>query len=314
MRLTTRSTDDQPSRRRPSFGTERAVSARPGSPRRRGDPRAARAGDDAPAAGVRRSGRLRVGARADLPRLDLRRTRLERRRARHLPHARVGDDSVVVMGGDDGRPHAFLNVCRHRGATADQRRRGQRPARITCPYHAWSYGLDGELKGTPHMDGVEDFEPSCWGLIPVRVATVGGLVLVDLSGEAPDLAAHVGDLAGHLDHYRVEGLAPRRARHLRGGGQLEVDRRELQRVPALSRRAPRAERPEPLHERRGYGGSRRLVRRIDDAARRRGDDGARRRHRARPAARSRASPATTSGRSSTSCCSPTRSSRSIPTT
>ena len=57
------------------------------------------------------------------------------------------------------------------------------------------------------MDGVEDFEPSCWGLIPVRVATVGGLVLVDLSGEAPDLAAHVGELAGHLDHYHVEGLA-----------------------------------------------------------------------------------------------------------
>jgi len=54
---------------------------------------------------------------------------------------------------------------------------------------------------------VEDFEPSCWGLIPVRVATLGGLVLVDLSGEAPDLEAHVGDLAEHLEHYRVDRLA-----------------------------------------------------------------------------------------------------------
>jgi glycine betaine catabolism A len=119
----------------------------------------------------------------------------------------VGDDSVVVMGGADGRPHAFLNVCRHRGARLISDDEGRVRARITCPYHAWSYGFDGELMGTRHMDGVEDFEPSCWGLIPVRVATLGGLVLVDLSGEAPDLGAHVGDLAGHLEHYRVDGLA-----------------------------------------------------------------------------------------------------------
>ena len=119
----------------------------------------------------------------------------------------VGDDSVVVMGGADGRPHAFLNVCRHRGARLISDDEGSVRARITCPYHAWSYGFDGELKGTRHMDGVEDFEPSCWGLIPVRVATLGGLVLVDLSGEAPDLGAHVGDLATHLEHYRVDGLA-----------------------------------------------------------------------------------------------------------
>jgi glycine betaine catabolism A len=119
----------------------------------------------------------------------------------------VGDDSVVVMGGPDGRPHAFLNVCRHRGARLISDDEGSVRARVICPYHAWSYGLDGELKGARHMDGVEDFEPSCWGLIPVRVATVGGLLLVDLSGEAPDLGAHVGDLAAHLEHYRVDGLA-----------------------------------------------------------------------------------------------------------
>jgi Rieske 2Fe-2S family protein len=119
----------------------------------------------------------------------------------------VGEDSVVVMGGSDGRPHAFLNVCRHRGARLISDAEGSVRARITCPYHAWSYGFDGELKGTRHMEGVEDFEPSCWGLIPVRVATLGGLVLVDLSGEAPDLEAHVGDLAEHLEHYRVDRLA-----------------------------------------------------------------------------------------------------------
>jgi glycine betaine catabolism A len=118
----------------------------------------------------------------------------------------IGPDSVVVIGGEDGRPHAFLNVCRHRGARLLSDVEGSVRRRVQCPYHAWSYGLDGELKATPHMDGVEDFDTSCWGLIPVRVTTVGGLVLVDLSGEAPEVEAHIGELAGHLERYRVGDL------------------------------------------------------------------------------------------------------------
>jgi Rieske 2Fe-2S family protein len=118
----------------------------------------------------------------------------------------IGTDSVVVMGAEDGRPRAFLNVCRHRGARLIDEPEGSVRRRIQCPYHGWSYGLDGQLKATPHMEGVEDFDTSCWGLMPVRVATVGGLVLVDLSGEAPDVGDHAGELAGYLERYRVEAL------------------------------------------------------------------------------------------------------------
>ena len=118
----------------------------------------------------------------------------------------VGTDSVVVMAAEDGRPRAFLNVCRHRGSRLIDEPEGSVRRRIQCPYHGWSYGLDGQLKAAPHMDGVEDFDTSCWGLMPVRVATVGGLVLVDLSGEAPDVGAHTGELAGHLERYRVGSL------------------------------------------------------------------------------------------------------------
>jgi Rieske 2Fe-2S family protein len=127
----------------------------------------------------------------------------------------VGADSVVVMAGEDGRPRAFLNVCRHRGARLLSDSEGTVRRRLVCPYHAWSYGLDGELVGARHMEGVEDFDTSCWGLIPVRVATVGGLVFVDLSGEAPDISGHLGDLSGHLDHYRVNGLSR--------GGRVDYD-------------------------------------------------------------------------------------------
>jgi Rieske 2Fe-2S family protein len=118
----------------------------------------------------------------------------------------IGDDSVVVIRAEDGRPRAFLNVCRHRGARLISDAEGSISRRVVCPYHAWSYGLDGELKAARHMEGVEDFDPSCWGLMPVRVATVGGLVLVDLSGEAPDVDSHVGDLGAYLERYRVGAL------------------------------------------------------------------------------------------------------------
>jgi Rieske 2Fe-2S family protein len=118
----------------------------------------------------------------------------------------IGGDSVIVMGAEDGRPRAFLNVCRHRGSRLIEDPEGSVRRRIQCPYHGWSYALDGQLRAAPHMDGIEDFDPSCWGLIPVRVATVGGLVLVDLSGEAPEVGSHTGELAGHLQHYRVGSL------------------------------------------------------------------------------------------------------------
>jgi glycine betaine catabolism A len=125
----------------------------------------------------------------------------------------IGTDSVVVIGGEDGRPHAFLNVCRHRGARVLSDAEGSLRRRIQCPYHGWSYGFDGELKNSPHMDGVEDFDGSCYGLMPVRVAVEGGLVLVDLGGRAPAAGDHVGELVEHLRRYRVEAL-------VRGGARL----------------------------------------------------------------------------------------------
>ena len=127
----------------------------------------------------------------------------------------IGTDSVVVIGGRESRPYAFLNVCRHRGARIVEDAEGSVRRRLRCPYHAWSYDLDGSLQAAPHMDGVEDFDTSCWGLIPVRVATIGGLVLVDLSGEAPDPHEHVGELATHLERYRNASLA--RAGHIEYG-------------------------------------------------------------------------------------------------
>jgi Rieske 2Fe-2S family protein len=118
----------------------------------------------------------------------------------------IGSSSVFAMAGEDGTPRAFLNVCRHRGARLVEEREGTVRRRIQCPYHAWSYGLDGNLVAAPHMNDVEDFDRSCFGLLEARSAVVGGLLLIDLSGEAPDPAQHVGDLLGFLERYRLADL------------------------------------------------------------------------------------------------------------
>ena len=118
----------------------------------------------------------------------------------------IGESSVFAMRGADGVPRAFLNVCRHRGARLVTESTGSVRRRIQCPYHAWSYDLDGSLVAAPHMDEVENFDKSCNGLIEVRSTVAGGLLLIDLSGVAPEPAAHVGNLAAMLDRYRLGEL------------------------------------------------------------------------------------------------------------
>jgi Rieske 2Fe-2S family protein len=117
----------------------------------------------------------------------------------------LGRDSVLLVADDDGLPRAFVNTCRHRGARLVEAPEG-RIGRLRCPYHAWTYGFDGGLRSAPFTEGLEGFDPACNGLHPVRLAVVEGLILLDLSGEAPPAEPHVGALRDHLAHYRTGEL------------------------------------------------------------------------------------------------------------
>ena len=97
----------------------------------------------------------------------------------------LGGDSFFVIGGEDGVPRAFYNVCRHRAARILGDPAGSARRRIRCPYHAWSYDFEGMLRAAPHTDGLDDFDFSCNGLRSIRTAVVDGLVMVDLGGTAP---------------------------------------------------------------------------------------------------------------------------------
>jgi len=119
---------------------------------------------------------------------------------------RVGDDSVVLVRGDDGVLRGFYNVCRHRGHQLQPEDTTVRRNAIHCPYHAWTYALDGTLKFTPRFDAPEGFDPTQFPLVPVRTEEWCGWVFVNASGDARPLAEHLGDLDAEMARWDPERL------------------------------------------------------------------------------------------------------------
>jgi choline monooxygenase len=107
--------------------------------------------------------------------------------------ATIVDQGVFVLRGKDGVVRAFFNVCQHR---AHELLKGSGNARsvIVCPYHAWSYELDGALRGAPATRHLPEFDPAQYGLTPVRMERHLGFLFVNLDGAAPPL----GELAGGM--------------------------------------------------------------------------------------------------------------------
>jgi glycine betaine catabolism A len=102
----------------------------------------------------------------------------------------VAGESVIVLRDERGILRAFFNVCRHRGSRLCDVG-GQLPSAIRCPYHAWSYALDGRLVGTPNVPADERLDRELLGLVPVALDVWQGFVWLNLSGEAGPLDAHV---------------------------------------------------------------------------------------------------------------------------
>ena len=146
-------------------------------------------------------------------------------------------ESVLLVRNREGKLRAFYNVCRHRGsrlcrsaaAGAPSLRGGISGGRITCPYHQWTYDLDGRLLAAPHLSGEPGFDKSLFSLHPVGLECWGGFVFLNLTPAAavPLPRAARRDPGAHQP--LPAGAAAHRAHHpLRGGGELEGDLRELQ--------------------------------------------------------------------------------------
>jgi phenylpropionate dioxygenase-like ring-hydroxylating dioxygenase large terminal subunit len=115
-------------------------------------------------------------------------------------------ESVIVLRDGAGNVRAFHNHCRHRGSRLCRDASGTFGSTIQCPYHAWTYGLDGALRAVPMMMDVADFKTSDYPLHPVALEIWQGFVFVNLARQPQPFADALPALVGKFAHRKADQL------------------------------------------------------------------------------------------------------------
>jgi len=122
----------------------------------------------------------------------------------------IGNESVIVLRDRSGAVRAYYNVCRHRGTRLCEQHQGQFSETIQCPYHAWTYSLDGRLIGAPSADTIEDFDKADWPLHSVATATWEGFLFISLADEPEPFEEAYAPLMGRFSRFNLPSLAAHR--------------------------------------------------------------------------------------------------------
>lgn len=117
---------------------------------------------------------------------------------------------ALVVRGKDGEIRAFHNFCRHRAARLVDGEQGNCGRNIVCPYHAWTYQLDGRLSGVPYLDQYENFDRAENGLIPIECESFAGFVFIRFQSGGEPLAAYMAPITEELSIYRTAEMKPLR--------------------------------------------------------------------------------------------------------
>jgi glycine betaine catabolism A len=120
--------------------------------------------------------------------------------------AEVAGESLIIVRDQKGQVHGFYNVCRHRGTRMCEEHRGQFAQVIQCPYHAWTYRLDGRLLGAPHMEDVDGFDKAEHSLRAVRLTLWEGFIFVNLAESPVPLPERFASLEGKFSHWNLPKL------------------------------------------------------------------------------------------------------------
>jgi choline monooxygenase len=118
--------------------------------------------------------------------------------------ADVAGEPIIVVRDKQGVLRAFSNVCRHRAGPIALGSGCKNVLR--CQYHGWTYTLDGRLIGTPDVEGVEFFDRSTMGMVPLRVEVWEQFVFVNFDAQAEPLTAHLGKIPEQVHGFQFEGL------------------------------------------------------------------------------------------------------------
>ena len=138
--------------------------------------------------------------------------------------ASVAGEPVVAVRGSDGKLRAFYNVCRHHAMTVMNEPCGH-AQHMRCPYHGWTYNLEGQLRGMTEFEGVCNFDRAQNGLVPIRVETWENFVFVNLDPHAASLEEFLGALVGLAKPLGFGGLhfVERRSYRLNCNWKVYVD-------------------------------------------------------------------------------------------
>ena len=116
----------------------------------------------------------------------------------------VAGEPIIIVRDKQGTLRAFSNVCRHRAGPIALGSGCKSVLR--CAYHGWTYTLDGHLIGTPDVEGVEFFDRSTMGMVPLRLETWEQFIFVNFDQSAEPLAVYLGDIPEQARGFRFEGL------------------------------------------------------------------------------------------------------------
>lgn len=114
----------------------------------------------------------------------------------------VNQEPLLIVRSEEGKLRGFYNVCRHHAAAVEPRPAGC-AKQFRCPYHGWTYGNDGALKGMVEFEGVCNFERKDNGLVPVHVDTWENFVFVNLSGKPEPLSNFLGKVPSLVVPLRI---------------------------------------------------------------------------------------------------------------
>lgn len=120
----------------------------------------------------------------------------------------IGAESILIWRDHGGAIRAFYNVCRHRGTRLCEAAQGTLHRTLQCPYHAWTYDLDGSLRAAPSMEGVEGFRPEDYPLHSVALALWEGFIFISLAQEPEPFEQSYAPLLGKFEIYRLPHLRP----------------------------------------------------------------------------------------------------------
>ena len=118
----------------------------------------------------------------------------------------VAGESIIVVRGNDDAIRAFYNVCRHRGTRMCEAASGNMGNAIQCPYHSWSYALDGRCIGAPHMTGLDGFDKHDYPLHDVPTALWEGFIFINLSNNPEPFARAWAPLIGRFSRFNLSAL------------------------------------------------------------------------------------------------------------